>query len=326
MPREIYEIVASAARYWFLFLMGLIVFRSFRWYWKDRKEHKKQLKLMPDAGYIGEMVVIQGEGELNPGDTLPVPWEGILGFTRINDLCIPAEGVKNKHCLFRYEEGAGLFLQPFSGRTIEVDGIAYESRKENAWMGHGSWLKIGQAILRLRMFAGYETEVSPAYAENLPEDETRFAPQTMPDPRQGLMWQQQMLMEMQQQIARQQVWMQRQEALRQQAFQQEYMRQQAYRQMLEQRQEEAASSATLEFHHQQPFYPVEIDWEDEPEAWEEEDLPPAEEAYQPETYDPEPDEDMTDAARPSRSMYVGEDESRHMRKAVWDRMLGGDRQ
>ena len=37
MPTEVYEIIAQGARYWFLFLMALIVWRSFRWYRKDRR-------------------------------------------------------------------------------------------------------------------------------------------------------------------------------------------------------------------------------------------------------------------------------------------------
>ena len=31
MPEEIYELIAQGARYWFLFLMMLIVWRSWRW-------------------------------------------------------------------------------------------------------------------------------------------------------------------------------------------------------------------------------------------------------------------------------------------------------
>ena len=61
MPDEIYEIIALAARYWFLFLMVLIAWRSYRWYARDRKKYKKRLKLLPDAGYIGELVVVQGD-------------------------------------------------------------------------------------------------------------------------------------------------------------------------------------------------------------------------------------------------------------------------
>lgn len=67
MPSEIYEVVAQGARYWFVFLMALIVWRSYRWYRRDRKQRKKRLRLLPDAGYVGEMVILSGGGELERG-------------------------------------------------------------------------------------------------------------------------------------------------------------------------------------------------------------------------------------------------------------------
>ena len=60
LPAEVYELVAQAARYWFLFLMAIIVWRSYRWYRRDRRQAKKRLRLLPDAGYVGEMVVLEG--------------------------------------------------------------------------------------------------------------------------------------------------------------------------------------------------------------------------------------------------------------------------
>ena len=60
VPAEVYELIAQAARYWFLLLMAIIVWRSFRWYRRDRRQAKKRLKLLPDAGFVGEMVVIEG--------------------------------------------------------------------------------------------------------------------------------------------------------------------------------------------------------------------------------------------------------------------------
>ena len=86
MPTAVYEIVAQGARYWFLFLMALIVWRSFRWYRKDRRQYKKRLRLLPDAGYVGELVTIRGNDQLPTGTILPVPWEGIIGSGRGCDI------------------------------------------------------------------------------------------------------------------------------------------------------------------------------------------------------------------------------------------------
>lgn len=363
MPLEIYEIVAGAARYWFLFLMVLIVFRSFRWYRKDQKQQKKQLKLMPDAGYIGEMVVVKGQDGLEAGTTLPVSWEGVLGYTRFSDICVPVEGVAKKQCWFRYLEGEGLEMEPFRGRSVEVDGVLLEGPKETAVMGHGSWLQIGDIVMRLRMFSGYETKAPQQYADGMPQQERNaqampFAPempqvQYLPQltPEQYALRQQQMAAEQQRQMLEQQQrewleWTAQQQQFRR--MQQMQPRQYPQPQPVQPPQQDPLQtpmhpdapfmrpasdkpavpvqgngyrpSAQIEYEHDAPFYPPEMD-DDGAEVWptEQEQALPAEEAYEP--YQPY-DEDMTDAALPSRSQYVGEDESRRARQ-VLDKYLGG---
>jgi len=331
MPLEIYEIVAGAARYWFLFLMVLIVFRSFRWYRKDQKQQKKQLRLMPDAGYIGEMVVVQGQEGLEAGTTLPVPWEGVLGYTRFSDICLPVEDVAKKHCWFRYEEGEGLVLEPLRTKSVQVDGILCQGTKEPAVMGHGSWLQIGSIVMRLRMFSGYETKAPQPYAEEAPDQQRNAQPMACPpqghypSQEQYALWRQQMELERQRQMLAQQqmAWMQWQ------AHQQQLARQQAaaVQQCSAEREENMPEgayrpSSQIEFEHEETFYPLEMDEEEEAlqEEWQgEEDSPSEEELYG----DFQPcDEDMTDAALPPRSVYVGEDESRRARQ-VLDKYLGG---
>ncbi len=121
MPTEVYEIIAQGARYWFLFLMALIVWRSFRWYRKDRRQYKKRLRLLPDAGYVGELVTIRGNAQLPTGTILPVPWEGIIGSGRGCDIFLPVPGVAPKHCWFSYDREDGLQLEPYHGRTVQVN-------------------------------------------------------------------------------------------------------------------------------------------------------------------------------------------------------------
>ena len=123
MPVEIYEIVALAARFWFLFLMVLIVWRSYRWYARERRQRKKRLRLLPDAGYIGEFVVMQGAGDLERGQVLSVPFEGTLGYVRSNDLCIPVPGVASRHLWFSYDDRRGLVMTPVGKNDFSVDQI-----------------------------------------------------------------------------------------------------------------------------------------------------------------------------------------------------------
>ncbi|MCL1854590.1 MAG: hypothetical protein FWF86_02555 [Clostridia bacterium] len=160
MPREIYEVVSQGARYWFIFLMAMIAWRSYRWLARDRRRRKKRLRLLPDAGYVGEFMVQLGNVDLPMGTALPVPREGVLGTVRGCDLCVPVRGVLKKHLWLRYEDGAGLRARPFGRHPFEVDGISYrhaEDRRKGLLVAHGSQLRVGDAVLRLRMFAGFET-------------------------------------------------------------------------------------------------------------------------------------------------------------------------
>lgn len=243
MPSEIYEVVAQGARYWFLFLMALIVWRSYRWYRRDRRQAKKRLKLLPDAGFVGEMVVMEGVGALKRGDALPVPCEGTLGTLRSNDLCVPVSGVAKRHLWFRFDEGEGLLVETLQGNAAKVDGEDIKAKHASVYMAHGSRLYVGEAVLRLRLFAGFEgvsrapvREEASAHAQPQDEGQAAYPGQQAAamSPAQQAAMQQWM----------QQQWMVQQQIMQQYSQQQEWQRQ-AYQQWLEQqwRQQQAAAEA-----------------------------------------------------------------------------------
>lgn len=160
--------------------MAIIVWRSFRWYRRDRRQAKKRLKLLPDAGFVGEMVVIEGGEALKRGQALPLPREGTLGTLRTNDLCVPVEGVARRHLWFRFDEDEGLRVEPMRGQTVSVDGEPFKSRREPLYMAHGSRLYVGKAQLRLRLFAGFEGTgyAPPPDGEAAGTDEQTQSPRT----------------------------------------------------------------------------------------------------------------------------------------------------
>lgn len=337
MPDPIYEVIAQGARYWFLFLMALIAWRSWRWYRKDKRQAKKRLKLLPDAGFVGEMVVIQSEGTLPRGAVLAVPREGTLGALRTNDLCLPGAGVAKRHLWFRFEDGRGLLVEPFGKNAATVDGEQAARRGDTLCMAHGSWLAVGPYTLRLRLFAGFE---STGHAAREPGVEADPEPQAQPAASDPYL------------AAQQQEWL-RQQWLMRQAYQLGY--EQAMRQSPLPEEEPApeeeelpedalpydvariAQQEGLADHsvfmrpkgvprpvvHEEPpaespaeepaFDPSQTDAEED--AWAE--LPDPDGAVQ--LYD----EDMTDAAAPPKSAYVGHDEAERAKKRVWDRYFGG---
>ena len=165
MSAEVYEVLSLGLRYWFAVLGLLIVLRSFLWLWKDHVEKHRRLRSLPDAGMIGELVVISEGGELAPGTTLPVPREGTMGDVRGCDIPIPGAGLQRLHLDFRWVNGQGLLITPCRGRYALVDGEE-ASRKMPRLMGHGSFLQVGYATLRLRLFAGLDASYHARFQED----------------------------------------------------------------------------------------------------------------------------------------------------------------
>lgn len=164
-------------RYFFTIIGVMIVWRSFSWLRKDRRQKHRRLKQLPDAGTIGILTVEQGSRHLKPGAMIPVPHEGVLGYLRTCDVVVPVEDVASTHLDFSFADGKGLFIYPRRGCEVTVDGIPLVSRRDSLQnpMQHGSVLEIGQAVLRLGVFAGLnvqDAQPAPCMPEDtcLPED------------------------------------------------------------------------------------------------------------------------------------------------------------
>lgn len=174
---KVYEVLALAMRYFFTLLGVMIVWRAFSWLRKDRKLKHRRLKQLPDAGTIGIFTVLEGSRQLKPGEAIPVPHEGTLGYLRTCDVVVPVDDVATLHLDFTFMDGKGLYIYPFRGCEATVDGCPLTSRRESQRhpMQHGSILEIGQAVLQLGVFAGLnvqESHFTPAYPEEeegLPE-------------------------------------------------------------------------------------------------------------------------------------------------------------
>ena len=162
-------------RYFFMVIGVMIVVRSFAWLRKDRKQTHRRLRQLPDAGTIGILTVEQGSKHLKPGEVIPVPHEGVLGYLRTCDVVVPVEDVATMHLDFTFVDGKGLYIYPRRGCEAVVDGMLLTSRRDGQRrpMQHGSVLEIGQAVLRLGVFAGLDVkEARPAvyYPEYPMED------------------------------------------------------------------------------------------------------------------------------------------------------------
>ncbi len=176
---EIYEIIALAARYIFVLLGVLIVLRAYGWLLSAHREKQDRLHRLPDAGMIGELAVLSGVDDLPENAVLPVPREGILGSVRSCDITVPGEGIRRQHLSFVWDDACGLRLRLHSGCEAILDGNSLNVRSpaDACIMHHGSFLQLGSALLRLRVFAGLdpnagfesaEPEQHPAAPEGAP--------------------------------------------------------------------------------------------------------------------------------------------------------------
>lgn len=162
MASEGYELLALLMRYVFVALGALIVWCAFRWMRKDARNYKRQMRRLPDAGLIGEVV------NLNTGERLPLPREGIMGSSISCDVRVRGNGVGRKHVLFSFAEGKGLRLTPcgrkrFVMEDVEMSGTAYAL--------HGTQIDLGDVALRVRLFAGLNVPHLAAFEAPETEEE-----------------------------------------------------------------------------------------------------------------------------------------------------------
>ena len=180
---DLYEILSLAMRYVFAFLGILILLRAFRWMLADRREQRARLRRLPDAGCVGELLVLRGSRELPENTFLPVPREGILGSVRTCDLPIPCPGVRRDHLDFVWEDGLGLLLLPRRGCAVAVNDQPLDPASDPRLLPltHGDVLTVGQAALRLHVFAGLQT-ASDFRDSSTPEADLPSAPAPEPQP------------------------------------------------------------------------------------------------------------------------------------------------
>ena len=157
---KFYEVLSLAMRYFFTFFGVMIVWRAFSWLRKDRKATHRRLRQLPDAGTIGIFTVEQGSKQLKAGEAIPVPHEGVLGYLRTCDVVVPVIGVARRHLEFSFVDGKGLYIFPRRGCEAVVDGFPIANRRDAQAhpMQHGSTLEVGQAVLRLGVFAGLNVQ------------------------------------------------------------------------------------------------------------------------------------------------------------------------
>lgn len=165
MSSDAYELLAMLMRYVFIALGAVILFRALRQMRKDARAHKKEMKQLPDAGLIGEVV------DLDTGKSQPLPREGLMGSGSGCDIRLKRRKVRRRHVLFAFVEGKGLRIKPHLGSRVAMEGVEITAP---AYALHGTQMTLGEAHIRIRLFAGLNVPNPAAFqrdAQSLPMDE-----------------------------------------------------------------------------------------------------------------------------------------------------------
>ena len=65
---EIYNVISRASRWLFAFFALMLLLFALSWLYDERRKRRERFRSLPEAGNIGEMVVISGSDQL-PVDT-----------------------------------------------------------------------------------------------------------------------------------------------------------------------------------------------------------------------------------------------------------------
>ena len=79
MAGEAYEILALLMRYVFVLIGALVLLRAYRWMRRDARNYRREMRTLPDAGLVGEIV------DLRTGKSQPL-------FTVWTMFVLPAPG------------------------------------------------------------------------------------------------------------------------------------------------------------------------------------------------------------------------------------------
>ena len=156
MSPQAYELISMLMRYVFVIIGLMIVWRSFRWLRRDARAYRKELRSLPDAGLVGEMV------NLATGEAQPLPREGMIGSSGECDIHLKGPGIQRNHARFEFEDGKGLRIIPLRRASMLLNGNALRGP---GYALHGTQLQAGGIPLRVRLFAGLKVPYPVAYPE-----------------------------------------------------------------------------------------------------------------------------------------------------------------
>ena len=118
MNGSVYEAVAFAMRYWFVFVMFVILIAVI---YASVSEYRQRKYIMEEVGqYVGYLEIKSGPEDFI-GDRHGIKVEKTLGRLAKSDICIDDYSVAKTHALL-FKKGDDLFLSPMGRAATMVNG------------------------------------------------------------------------------------------------------------------------------------------------------------------------------------------------------------
>lgn len=171
MSQELYTIISLAARYFFIFLLLIIVIRSYIWLKRDNAAFKKYQNSIAAAGVVGEAVVLFGNANMHAGDRLEIYREGIIGSSKNCDMRIISPNISKRLIYYRIEDGIGLYVEPLHNSDISINAFSINNNTRNAYIINGSILKMADVSLQFFFYPGFSIPtLSPSEMQKVKEN------------------------------------------------------------------------------------------------------------------------------------------------------------
>ncbi len=125
MDQAIYEALAYALRYWFIFITLAILIAVIYISYKEYNEKKYVKGTMQN--YLGYLEIIGGPDDFI-GDRFGIRKKNIIGSSKKADIILPDYSVLKTHALL-YMEGDNLILSPTAQEGTAVNGRKVSKRR-----------------------------------------------------------------------------------------------------------------------------------------------------------------------------------------------------
>ncbi len=122
MNASVYELLALAMRYWFIAILGVIVFlliQSLVREWRIERAVQRRIASAPSALFL--LLVSSEDKRLRPGLAFPLDGDTLLGSGRGCDLRLKTRTLKKRHLVLHLEE-TQVTVIPEGGAFAAVDG------------------------------------------------------------------------------------------------------------------------------------------------------------------------------------------------------------